>query len=104
MIISKLCPGSKFFCTSFGRYQGIFISIRENSVFFDIPLPRYVNVIDNSTCECNLGDGEDVGKYNWVNPVVPVVLRHDLPSKIMQYYKNEVICDHPGMIYKNDIK
>ena len=57
-----------------------------------------MTICDNITCECNLGNGEDVGKHNWVNPVVPVVLRHDLPSKTMRCYNNDVICDHLGMI------
>ena len=33
-----------------------------------------------STCEGNLCDREDVRKDNWVDPVVPVVLRHYLRS------------------------
>ena len=40
MIISKLCPGRSFICTSFGPFQGISISVRENSGFSIFHFPE----------------------------------------------------------------
>ena len=58
MIISKLCPGRKFFLYIFwSTSRNIYLYSLKFSII-DIPLPR--NVIDNITCECNLGDGENV--------------------------------------------
>ena len=44
-----------------------------------IQLQTQINIqIYDLTCEGDLCDRENVWEYNWIDPVVPVVLRHNL--------------------------